>query len=282
MLSPYALSASPCGHLFDHLRFAHGRIFRRYHGSEACRFSPEGAFILLARLARELEGTYTLWDPFCGTGLIPGIAAAFFAHRFPRLLVSDVLPEAAPCALGNLLMFRDDAALRRRLGEIELLSRPSPAHRLRWGEVGAVLARLAAEPRARPEQITARMVAAQEAPRLRDERLVLIGDLPYGRASPLHGAATYDACLAPLLRAHPQAHALWIAPVVEAEAFRRLADGLGRALSIRRFRGGRLQAHVAPAGERLDERDELAAPALGDDDAIGAGAGALSAVRACP
>ncbi len=284
MPSPYAVSASPCGHRFDYQCFSHGRIFRRYHGSEACRFSPDGAFILLARLCRDLTGPFTLWDPFCGTGLIPGIAAGFFAHRVPSLVVSDILPEAAPCALGNLLMFRDDAAMQRRMHEIEVLGRPSLKHRERWSAVGEVLARPAISPRARPASIIARVVAAQDAPRVRDERLLLIGDLPYGRASPLHGATEYGACLEPLLRAHPQARAAWIAPIAQAEVFRRLADGLGRACALKRFRGGRVQAHLAPVGERLDERDELGAPstgAAGEDDAALAGAG-LSGGRACP
>ncbi len=250
-LCEFLRSASPVGMLFDHQLFAHGRIFYRYHGSEAARFSPAGAFRLLARLSRELgEGT-TLWDPFCGTGFIPGLAAAFFAHRFPVLIASDIRAEAPRCAAANLALFLDQQALAQRLAEMELEMRPSQKHRERWGAVRDYLVRLVAGGGCRPQAGYTFQASASATPQVMDRQLLLIGDLPYGRASLLEGVRDYQSCLTPLLAAHPQAHALWIAPYAAAGIFQDLGLQLGRQVWISRFHGGRLQARMAPVGARL-------------------------------
>src|SRR3954463_5096210 len=102
MLHPSQLLASPRAHLFDHHLFAHGRLFYRYRGSEACRFSPSAAYRLLAHLARQADGPGTLWDPFCGTGFIVSVGACFFAHAFPTIVASDANLESVDCAARNL------------------------------------------------------------------------------------------------------------------------------------------------------------------------------------
>jgi hypothetical protein len=246
MLHPSQMTASPRAHLFDHHLFAHGRLFYRYHGSEACRFSPSAAFRLLAHLSRQAEGPSTLWDPFCGSGFILSVGACFFPHAFPTIVASDVNAESVTCALRNLALFRDRAAFDARRREMDLLMRPNPRSRERWSEVAAYFDRIGAaidfaQPAFVAEGFTA---SAAEAVRS-DARLTIVGDLPYGRASLLAGASYADV-LRPLLERHPQARALFIAPAQAGEDLRLLAFATGRALDLRAFKGGRVGARFAP------------------------------------
>jgi hypothetical protein len=259
MLHPSQLLASPRAHLFDHQLFAHGRLFHRFHGSEACRFSPSAAFRLLAHLARHADGPSTLWDPFCGTGFILTVGAYFFPHAFPAIVASDIMPEATACAARNLALFRDIQARTARRTEMELLMRPNPASRARWSEVAAYFDRLGAalpvEPLYSAEAFTASAADAHRS----DERLTIVGDLPYGRASRLAGHGSYIAVLRPLLERHPQARVLLIAPATSAEDFRLLAFASGRGLELRAFKGGRIGARFAPREPRLDSGGERGA-----------------------
>lgn len=254
MLLPSQRTASPCAHLFDHHRFAHGRLFYRFPGSEACRFSPQAAYRLLASLAREDPTPGTLWDPFCGTGFILAVAAFFFPHAFPRLLASDVHPTAVACAARNLALFADERAFAARLAEMAKLRRINAAHDARWADVGAYFETLGrALDFARPA-FTAEAFVADAATAARADRpLTIIGDLPYGRASHLAGSASYLGCLAPLLARHPQARAVLVAPVASAEDFRLLSVRSGRAVAIRGFKGGRICARFAAGGVRPAE-----------------------------
>jgi hypothetical protein len=259
MLHPSQIAASPRGQLFDHQRFAHGRLFYRFHGSEACRFSPQAAYRLLASLARDADGPATLWDPFCGTGFILAVAAYFFPDGFPTIVASDINPEAVGCAARNLALFADPAAFARRAEEMRKLRRINPAHDARWADIGAYFARLgAALDFARPGFAYQAMVADAALARRDDPRLTILGDLPYGRASRLSGSADYLACLSPLLARHPQARAMLVAPVSSAEDFRLLGVRGGRHVAIRGFKGGRIAARFAPVGapapaRRVDE-----------------------------
>jgi hypothetical protein len=263
IISTWSRTASPIGNRFNHHLFAHGRLFYRYHGSEAARFSPAGAFRLLARLTRDLQGEVTLWDPFCGTGFIPCMAAAFFAHRFRVLVASDILRQAPACALANLALFIDQSAQARRLDELDRNMRPSPRDRQRWGPVRDYLAQLLLPGAAQPQAVHAFQASAMATPQVLDHRLLLIGDLPYGRASQLQDAPDYRACLTPLLTRHPHAHALWIAPLACAEMFSALGADLGRAVRIERFQGGRLQARFAPLGMPFADAEPTATEAGG-------------------
>jgi len=249
---PTQRAASPLGHLFNYHLFAHGRLFYRYYGSEACRFSPQAAFRLLSHLAADNARPTTLWDPFCGTGFILSVAGCFFPQAFPVLLGSDVQPEAVRCAARNLALFTDAAAFSARRRELEMCMRPSPKHRLRWGEVAAYFDRLgAAVDFSTPSYRFATFIADAATARRPEQDLTIFADLPYGRSSTLVGAVDYLACLAPLLKAHPQLRGLFIAPASASAGFQELGLQSGRSLRLRGFKGGRLGASFAPVASQL-------------------------------
>ena len=242
-------AASPLAQLFNYHLFAHGRLFYRYFGSEACRFSPQAAYRLLSHLAAENARPTTLWDPFCGTGFILSVAGYFFPQSFPVLLGSDVQHEAVQCTARNLALFTDRAAFTARRRELEMNMRPSPGHRLRWRGVTDYFDRLGAQlDFSTPSYRFATFVADAATARRPEQDLTIFADLPYGRSSTLVGAADYLSCLQPLLKAHPQSRALFIAPASESVAFCELGLQTGRTLRLRGFKGGRLGASFAAVG----------------------------------
>ena len=259
---PTQRAASPQSHLFNHHLFAHGRLFYRYYGSEACRFSPQAAYRLLSHLATDNARPTTLWDPFCGTGFILSVAGFFFPQAFPVLLGSDVKPEAVHCTQRNLSLFSDRAAFTARRAELEMCMRPSPKHRLRWGGVVDYFDQLgAALDFTRPGYRFSSFVADAASARRPEIDLTIFGDLPYGRSSQLVGAVDYVRCLQPLLQAHPLARVLLIAPASASAAFQQLGLVSGRSLRLRRYKGGRLGACFAPVGCVHPPGGPLATPA---------------------
>ena len=119
-------------HCFNPTFFAHGRLLHRFDGSDACRFSPKRAWKILDNL--EVENA-VLWDPFCGTGLIPSLAALFFRHKFSHIVVSDVLKQAMQCAYKNLCMLTQIACFEDRINWIRGRQGCNVKSLKRWKEV---------------------------------------------------------------------------------------------------------------------------------------------------
>jgi 23S rRNA G2445 N2-methylase RlmL len=180
--------------LFDPRRFAHGRLLWRHPGSDSARFSPKLAWRMVEAAASQAPPDAVLWDPYCGTGLLPALAALFFHDAFQAVRASDVSAQAVATCRRNLALVTDpDAAAVRRRHAAGLARRNAKSAR-RWGEIVDYIDTLAPRiaraasasldldvQRARPEQL---LVGTRP--------LCIVGDAPYGRSVQLEGPPLED------------------------------------------------------------------------------------------
>lgn len=212
--------------------FAHGRLLYRYPGSDAQRFSPRLAYRLIDAASRGHKEA-VLWDPFCGAGLIPALAAAFFGDRFRAFVVSDVLPQAVHCARKNLALLSDPAQAHKRLREIRGWMGRNPKSKRRWGQVAAYLETLIPyieRNSLQAHRLLALCCPAAHLPPGLSGPLHIIADLPYGLSSQLQGEEDQAALVTALRRAYPEAALTMVSASAEL-----VAPGG----SVQRGRGGR-------------------------------------------
>ena len=189
--------------------FAHGRLLYRFTGSDACRFSPKLAYDLVRGIAAGATAEPpVLWDPFCGSGLIAGLACLFFAEAFRAIVVSDIADEAVRCAGRNLEMVSNVRAAKKRLGQMRGLQKRNAKSLRRWGDVAQCLEGLlplieANQKLARP--IHAFAASAFDLPTGIDGEVHFVGDLPYGRSSAVRGGYGVDVLVDRLTTVYPDA-----------------------------------------------------------------------------
>jgi hypothetical protein len=230
---------------FDPVLFAHGRVLYRFSGSDACRFSPKLAYGLLGGV--RAEEPVTLWDPFCGTGLIPCVARLFFPGRFSAVVASDVSAEAVVCAAKNLALVGEPEAARRRLEHVRGLARRNAKSAVRWGAVGdyieSLLPTIERQRTGAPATRT-RVASAFDLPRgVATGPVQFVADLPYGASSPVAGGGTLAALVRALGHAYPASRMTF---VTTHEA----AAGAPADSDISPCRGGRVVIRAAGPAAR--------------------------------
>ncbi|MFK7927823.1 MAG: hypothetical protein AB8H79_06525 [Myxococcota bacterium] len=175
-------------HDFDPALFAHGRALWRGPGTDAARFSPRMARSLVHRVCEASPGA-TLWDPFCGTGLIPSVARLFYGRSLQAVWASDLDAAVVQIAHKNLGLCHDPEIARLRLRAVRGLSGQNAKSARRWGQVERYLHRLLP----RIEQAAKEPVDTQtwvgDAADLPDGDgpIYIVTDAPYDRSSALRG-----------------------------------------------------------------------------------------------
>jgi hypothetical protein len=179
--------------LLEPALFAHGRLLRRFEGSDAVRFSSRTALGILQHIETQSEGTpQILWDPFCGAGMIPCVALFAYAHKFDMIIASDVNPEAVRCAKENLRLFSAMDAFDHRLREVLIRQNANTKERRRWGEVAKYMERIrpaVLSQMPRLPLVQTFVGSALDLPHGIGGRVHFVADLPYGRQCELQGAA---------------------------------------------------------------------------------------------
>lgn len=192
--------------------FSHGRLLRRFPGSDASRFSARTALQLLQHIEVG-TGPQVLWDPFCGSGMIPCVALLAMGldrgvPRFAAVFASDINPAAARCARGNMHLFEAHDAFERRLDEVRGAGYGNPKRARRWGRVVRYMESLLPFLPAAPPPCHALAASVFSLPTLGmtlpDAQVHFVGDAPYGAMSSLHGGSL-SAALDCLQRAFPGA-----------------------------------------------------------------------------
>ncbi|MFT7521927.1 MAG: hypothetical protein ACI9MC_004079 [Kiritimatiellia bacterium] len=170
--------------------FAHGRLLWRFDGSDPARFSPRLAWHMVQRAAQVSAGAGVLWDPFCGVGLIPCVARAFFAADFAGICASDISNDAVEVASRNLRLLADPTVAERRKRQLRGLSGQNVKSKARWSAVERYLLQL--EPRierAAHDDVNVQVIqGSADAVQPTEASILIVGDAPYGRQSKLAGA----------------------------------------------------------------------------------------------
>lgn len=221
---------------FDPELFSHGRLLYRFEGSDACRFSPKLGMALLGHLAQEYPGA-ALWDPFCGSGLIPCLARVFWADYFREIIASDISPLAVDCAAMNLGFWDDEKALDRRRRELRGMQGLNPRSGPRWSQVEAYFEEVLADlGRLAPFRVL--LASAMSLPKMVDGPLVFVSDLPYNRVSSLVGDVNP---LEALFRRYPQAAGVFVS---SAETHYEDVPLQNFSIQVRPVRGNRKRIEV--------------------------------------
>lgn len=174
---------------FQPTLFAHGRLLWRCDGSDATRFSPRSAWHMVQHACEAGAGEAALWDPFCGTGLIPAVARLFFHRQLQSIRASDLHEPAVRMAERNLGLVSDPQVAAARRREVAGRMGQNPKSAKRWGEVRDYLDQLEpliVEAAASPLPCQATHAAAAEAGELPGP-IFIVGDAPYGKQSALTG-----------------------------------------------------------------------------------------------
>merc|ERR1712194_463356 len=174
--------------VMDPWLFRHGRLLYRYPGSDACRFSSKKAWYLLRHIKVEKGINNILLDPFCGTGVIPSMAAFFFSSKFQSVVASDINPDAVDCSRRNFHVLTDPDAAEKRLGQMRGMMRHSPKWHRTWGELAVYLEGLIPTIR-RGNFVRAEAFqgSAFDLSTSRTDKIHFVGDLPYNNTSSLLG-----------------------------------------------------------------------------------------------
>ena len=83
------------------------------------RFPSRLAYVMLNALFADQTPPVTLYDPFCGNGVILCTAYLLFAERIKKLIGSDINPIVLDTARRNLQWLRDRDAFEERLRAIQ-------------------------------------------------------------------------------------------------------------------------------------------------------------------
>ena len=193
--------------------FSHGRLLRRFPGSDASRFSARTALHLLQHIEVG-AGPQVLWDPFCGSGMIPCVTLLAMAldwgvPKFSAVIASDVDATAARCARDNMRLFCQGDAFDRRLAEVRAEGYGNPGRVRSWERVARYMETLRPFlPLERAPACHAFAASVFALPpmysQLEESQVHIVGDAPYGSMSSLHGGGL-PAALAALRRDFPGA-----------------------------------------------------------------------------
>ena len=207
--------------LLDPDLFSHGRLLRRYKGSDTYRFSAKSALNILKNIDTESTGKpQILWDPFCGTGMIPCVGLFAYATKFDRVIASDINREAVFCARNNMRLFCDAHEFDKRLHEVRMQQNGNPGRIKGWGEVARYMEDIrSALPAQRlaPPAIHAFACSAFALPGVPPGQIHFVADLPYGNRSRLQGG-TLPNVLSTILQNYPDATATFIMPKKDFQA----------------------------------------------------------------
>ncbi|MFO7957550.1 MAG: hypothetical protein R6X33_10695 [Candidatus Brocadiia bacterium] len=220
--------------------FAHGRLLRRYPGSDAHRFSSRLALGILDHVQTDPDrAPHVLWDPFCGTGLIPCVALFAYPDKFDAVIASDVDPDAVRCARLNMGILSAPETFERHLREVHGRRGANPKEDRRWGEVERYMERIrpivGAQREVLPATRTVR-AGALDLPRDVSGRVHFVADLPYGNTSTLRGGGLHEVIPA-VRRAYPECT---FAFVVGGESVGELLRKCPGGLRCRPLKGGRV------------------------------------------
>ena len=209
--------------------FAHGRLLRRYEGSDAFRFSARSAFTILDHVeVGPGARPQVLWDPFSGTGLIACVALFAFRRKFDIVIASDVDPLAVTCSRKNVRMFTEPDGFEQRLQEIRRRQKSNAKEHKRWGDVARYLDSIRPTVRENsPPETRAFVASALSLPSGVPGQVHFVADLPYGHMCQLRGGVLPNVIPA-ILRVYPDANITFVLP--------RAAIGDAGALSPRPIR----------------------------------------------
>ena len=83
------------------------------------RFPPRVAYVMLNSLFEEEQETVTVYDPFCGNGVILCTAYLLFSEQIKKLIGADLHPVVLETARRNFQWMKEQNALEERLRAIE-------------------------------------------------------------------------------------------------------------------------------------------------------------------
>ncbi|MCZ6678303.1 MAG: hypothetical protein O7E52_13750 [Candidatus Poribacteria bacterium] len=83
------------------------------------RFPSRVGYVMLKTLFEDRQDAITLYDPFCGNGVILCTAYLLFSERIKTLMGSDIEPVVLETAQRNLQWMRDPNAFKERLRAIQ-------------------------------------------------------------------------------------------------------------------------------------------------------------------
>jgi len=84
------------------------------------RFPPRVAYVMLKSLFEVEMDAITVYDPFCGNGVILVTAYLLFSQKIKKLMGSDIDPIVLDTARRNFQWMRDPNALVERLQAIQM------------------------------------------------------------------------------------------------------------------------------------------------------------------
>ena len=113
VIDPSRLPRGPVTHKYIEV----GKTLYQAPG-ETPRFAAKAAFVMLRELFRDAASPVTVYDPFCGNGVILLTALLFFHTRHKALLGSDLHPSAVRASRMNLRWLRYRQGLNTRIRAI--------------------------------------------------------------------------------------------------------------------------------------------------------------------
>jgi hypothetical protein len=196
--------------------FCHGRLLYRFPGSDACRFSPRAAWNILDNVDLEEGVENILWDPFCGSGVIPSVGVFFFSSKFQRIVASDINQEAVDCICKNFELLTNTEVAEKRLKQMRGLMKRNVKSKKRWAEVAdfleSLLPVIGGEKFSNTETFCS---SAFEIPSHYEGKVHFVSDLPYGKASHLLGGAGFKELLEYLQEKYPNSSSTFVLPLEE-------------------------------------------------------------------
>ena len=193
--------------------FCHGRLLYRFPGSDACRFSPRAAWNILENVEIEEGVENFLWDPFCGSGIIPSVAVFFFSSKFQRIVASDINPEAVDCVSKNFELLTNIEVAEKRLKQMRGLMKRNVKSQKRWAEVVAFLeGLLPVIERGKFSNTEAFCSSAFDLSSHCSSKIHFVSDLPYGKTSHLLGGKGLQDLLTCLQERFPNSTSTFVMP----------------------------------------------------------------------
>ena len=83
------------------------------------RFPPRVAYVMLNSLFEEEREPITVYDPFCGNGVILCTAYLLFSQKIKKLIGADLHPVVLDTAQRNFQWLKEQSALEERLRAIQ-------------------------------------------------------------------------------------------------------------------------------------------------------------------
>lgn len=96
-----------------------GKTLYQAGSTRTPRFPARVAYFMLNALFESTEGQITLYDPFCGHGVLLVTAYLLFPERVKQVMGSDINPIVVETARKNFQWLRDPNALEERLRAIQ-------------------------------------------------------------------------------------------------------------------------------------------------------------------